>query len=71
MICPDCEEMVADGFAWHQPCCPHYGVDTSDDADGVAGNGATHVWRSYCHDCGADVEGEPDEDGGIMWEVVP
>lgn len=66
-LCPDCDERVDDGFSFHTSCCGHEDVESSDEADGVIGNGAAHVWISYCHACGATVV--PTEDGE-GWEVA-
>ena len=57
MICPECEEIVADDYSFHTTCCPHDPdrVEVTDEADSHSDNAPAHDWRPYCHDCGAEV----------------
>jgi hypothetical protein len=47
--CPECLELVDEGFTLHPGCCPHDDYEPVDDRDGGAGT----VWEQ-CLDCGGD-----------------
>jgi hypothetical protein len=60
-LCPDCEEVVVDGYQYHPGCCPHDEVEPYDEGD----------TRHYCQECGARVVRTTTEHDNVWsWEVA-
>lgn len=66
VCCPECGDPISERIggqeAYHPSCCPHDDVVEEDGRDGAAGR-----LKWFCMDCGTEVTGEPNEDGGIDW----